>query len=212
MRRIVPCGAASVRSVGRSVSCWKLCHSKHVLGARTDAASSPLALSLLRLSSSPLLPRRVSLSCSLLSPYLSNNAPLCSATLEPCIFLHAMDFPKAFRCFASTPRRLALFPRHPPAIRRSSERIVRKMSSETLKAVSRLPGTFLVRSSRERNERKTARTDRPASCASTYDAVIPLTIGRSDRGVPRIALRKLPGDSIRLVTEETSKRLKLVAR
>lgn len=26
------------------------------------------------------------------------NAPLCSATAKPCIFLDAMDFPKAFRC------------------------------------------------------------------------------------------------------------------
>lgn len=110
-----------LRSVGRTVSCWKLCHSKHVLGAKTDAASSPrvsLSLSLFFLGLSHsfsfsvfLSSSRVS-SLSLLSIQRSRsyplatlitlpfyNAPLCSATAEFCIFLDAMDFPKAFRCY-----------------------------------------------------------------------------------------------------------------
>lgn len=75
---------------------------------RRRKLSAFLSLSL-SLHSSPLLfTRSWPPSSSLLSPYrLSNNAPLCSATLEPCIFLDAMDFPKAFRCFASTLYRLA---------------------------------------------------------------------------------------------------------
>ena len=77
---------------------------------RRRKLSAFLSLSLsLSLHSSPLLSAHSwPPSSSLLSPYrLSNNAPLCSATLEPCIFLDAMDFPKAFRCFASTLYRLA---------------------------------------------------------------------------------------------------------
>lgn len=110
MRRIV---LVFVRSVGRSVSCWKLCHSGHVLRAKTDAASSPrvsvsLAPSLLPLSlslrpssfSCPAddLVRSRSLSLAPLITLPFYNAPLCSATAKPCIFLDAMDFPKAFRC------------------------------------------------------------------------------------------------------------------
>lgn len=114
MRRIV---LAFVRSVGRSVSCWKLCHSEHVLGAKTDAANSPRVSLALFLSPSlpssrssvPFLPyggpsRSFPLALITLPSY---NAPLCSATVEPCIFLDAMDFPKAFRCSAPS---LAPFP------------------------------------------------------------------------------------------------------
>lgn len=53
-------------------------------------------------SSSLLSGRHGSLSCPL-APLITlpfYNAPLCSATAEPCIFLDAMDFPKAFRCYA----------------------------------------------------------------------------------------------------------------
>lgn len=87
MRRIVLVG----RSVGLMLEALSL-------EARTRGKDRRRKLSA---SLSPLLsslePYPVSFLLSLLSPYLSNNAPLCSATLEPRIFLDAMDFPKAFR-------------------------------------------------------------------------------------------------------------------
>lgn len=87
MRRIVLVG----RSVGLMLEALSL-------EARTRGKDRRRKLSAFL---SPLLsslePYPVSFLLSLLSPYLSNNAPLCSATLEPRIFLDAMDFPKAFR-------------------------------------------------------------------------------------------------------------------
>ena len=99
MRRIVLVG----RSVGLMLEALSLeARTRGKDRRRKLSASLSLFLSF---SLSPLLsslePYPASFLLSLLSPYLSNNAPLCSATLEPRIFLDAMDFPKAFRCLAS---------------------------------------------------------------------------------------------------------------
>lgn len=89
------------RSVGRS-------HAESFVTRSTYSGQRPTPQAL------PATPS-LSLFLSLVRPTISlaplitlpfYNAPLCSATAEPCIFLDAMDFPKAFRCSAS----LAPFP------------------------------------------------------------------------------------------------------
>lgn len=82
MRRIV---LAFVRSVGRSVSCWKLCHSEHVLGAKTDAANSlsPRASLFLFLSPSP--------PPSLARPFLFSR-PAATVSLAPTFLQRAIVF------------------------------------------------------------------------------------------------------------------------
>jgi hypothetical protein len=59
--------------------------------------SLSLSLSVPRLLFSPAQPA-FSLAPLITLPFY--NAPLCSSTAELCIFLDAMDFPKAFRCYA----------------------------------------------------------------------------------------------------------------
>ena len=106
MRRIVLAFVRVGRSVGLMLEALSL-EARTRGKDRRRKLSAFLSLSLsLSLCLSPLLSSSpaswVSFFLSLIALYLSNNAPLCSATLEPCIFLDAMDFPKAFRCFAST--------------------------------------------------------------------------------------------------------------
>jgi len=151
MRRIVPTFVRSllrwsvrafVRSVGRSVG---RSHAGSFVTRSTYSGQRPTPQALP--ASIPLsLQATLSLAPLITLPFY--NAPLCSATAEPCIFLDAMDFPKAFRCYA-----------------RASPLSRRLWPCQTCSAISRERGNGTSRE-RERERERVKVTSFPAEITS----------------------------------------------